>query len=75
MLVQQHVKAKDLEAGAPDHVFGEESGVTVLDAGVGQDQRLHDAVLDVAPYLLRVPVVGPQLRYYLGISPTTNYCL
>lgn len=53
-VVQQDVKAQDLEAGAAGGVVGEAGVVVVLEDGMSRDQRLHDGVLDVAPHLLRV---------------------
>lgn len=53
-VIQQHVEAQDLEAGAARGVVGEAGVVVVLEGRVSGDQSLHDHVLDVVPHLVRV---------------------
>lgn len=60
-VIQQHVEAQDLKAGAAGRVVGEAGVVVVLEDRVGRDERLDDHVLDVAPHLLRVVAVGLQV--------------
>lgn len=53
-MIQQDVKAQNLEAGAAGGVVGEAGVVVVLEDGMSRDQRLYDRVLNVGPHLLRV---------------------
>lgn len=59
-VIQQHVEAQDLEAGAAADVVGEARVVVVFEDGVSGDQSLYDHVLDVVPHLVRVAAAGLQ---------------
>lgn len=56
-MVQQNVKAQNLEAGAVDSVVGEAGVIIVLDDGVRRDYCLDNDVLDVSPDLLHIIAV------------------
>lgn len=71
-MVQQHVEAQDLEAGAAGGVVGEAGVVVVLEDGVRRDQRLYDHVLHVAPQLLRVAADGLQELVQSGQLPAAS---
>lgn len=51
-VVQQNVKAQNLEAGTAGGVVGEARVVIMLEDGMSRDQSLDDHVLDVTPHLL-----------------------
>lgn len=59
-VIQQHVEAQDLEAGAAGGVVGEAGVVIMLEDGVSGDQSLYDHVLDVVPHLVCVTADGLQ---------------
>lgn len=59
-VIQQHIEAKDLEAGAASGVVREAGVVVVFEDGVSGDQSLYDHILDVVPQLLSVAVDGLQ---------------
>lgn len=65
-VIQQHVEAQDLEAGAAGGVVGEARVVVMLEDGVSRDQSLYDHVLDVTPHLLCVAAVGLQVLVERG---------
>lgn len=69
LVVQQHVEAEDLEAGAAGGVVGKTGVVVVFECGVGGYQSLYDDVLDVAPQLLRVAADGLQELVEAGQFP------
>lgn len=69
LLVQQHVEAEDLEAGAAGRVVGKAGLVVVFEDGVGGYEGLNDDVLDVAPQLLCVAVDGLQELVEAGQFP------
>lgn len=46
-VIQQHIKAQNLKAGAAGGVVGEAGVVIVLEDGMSRDQSLYDHVLDV----------------------------
>lgn len=71
-VIQQHVEAQDLEAGAAGGVVGEAGVVVVLEDGVSRDQSLYDRVLDVAPQLLRVAADGLQVLVQGGELPVAT---
>lgn len=60
-VIQQHVEAQDLKAGAASGVVGEAGVVIVLEDGVSRDQSLDDHILDVVPQLLCVAADGLQV--------------
>lgn len=59
-VIQQHIEAQDLEAGAAGGVVGETRVVVMLEDGVSGDQSLYDHVLNVVPHLLCVAADGLQ---------------
>lgn len=59
-MIQQHVEAQDLEAGAAGGVVGEARVVIMLEDGVSGDQSLYDHVLNVIPHLVCVATDGLQ---------------
>lgn len=59
-MVQQHIEAQDLEAGAARGVVREAGVVIVLEDRVSGDQSLYDHVLDVTPHLVCVAADGLQ---------------
>lgn len=59
-VIQQHVEAQDLEAGAAGCVVGEARVVVMLEDGVSGNQSLYDHVLDVVPHLVCVALDGLQ---------------
>lgn len=59
-VIQQHVEAQDLEAGAACRVVREAGVVIMFEDGVSRDQSLHDHVLDVVPHLVCVAADGLQ---------------
>lgn len=68
-MIQQHVEAQDLEAGAAAGVAGEAGVVIMLEDGVSGDQRLDDHVLNVIPHLVRVAADGLQVLVQGGQLP------
>lgn len=59
-VIQQHVEAQDLEAGAAGGVVREARVVIMLEDWVSGDQSLYDHVLDVSPHLVCVAADGLQ---------------
>lgn len=53
-VIQQHVEAQDLKAGAAGGVVGEARVVIMLEDGVSRDQSLYNYVLNVIPHLVCV---------------------
>lgn len=60
-VVQQHIEAQDLEAGAAGGVVGETCLVVVFEDGVSSNQSLDDHILNVVPHLLCVVAHGLQV--------------
>lgn len=72
-MIQQHVEAQNLKAGAACSVVGEAGVVVVFEDRVGRDESLYDHVLDVHPHLFCVVAHGLQVLVEGGQLPTVKH--
>lgn len=68
-VIQQHIEAQDLEAGAACGVVWETRVVIMLEDWVSRDQSLYYHVLNVIPHLVCVAADGLQELVQSGQLP------